>query len=191
MILSLSHCVSGFFLSRHVRGYKMPLESLSVSHFGMKSVYVPFHCSWYWNQHASGSKLPATEVWERGSVLGRRHSRGDRSHLFYRTWHFRQNVVFEGSRGCERVVWYWCSQPLQEDPSWGQQSLISLSSPSVVHVCVLIIDRTCHAPPHSPHPSSLCVCCPTAGINSHDTAIKRLDCFMDAPVLVWLCCMVL
>lgn len=61
-----------FLPLQHARGYKMLIESLGVSDFGEKPVYVPFHCSWYCNQHASGSRQSATEVWEWGSVLGRR-----------------------------------------------------------------------------------------------------------------------
>lgn len=69
--MNLRLCVSGFFL------YSMPEDikcwwSPSVYRaFGEEPVYVPIRCSWYCNQHASGSRQSATEVWERGSVLGR------------------------------------------------------------------------------------------------------------------------
>lgn len=70
-------------------GNKMLIESLGVWHFGVKPVYVPFHCSWYYNQHARGSRHSATEVWQstRGLASGAAARTEYWSHLIYRTWH--------------------------------------------------------------------------------------------------------
>ena len=130
----------------------MLIEPLAVSHFGEKPVYVPFHCSWYCNQHASGGRQPATEVWEREAQRwgGREAAQtGDWSCLIYRTWHSGAEYSDRGSQRCEGVVWYSRSQPTA---GW---SIMDIQvNETYLRVCV-----RCHAHkrPHSPHPLPIVV----------------------------------
>ena len=118
----------------------MLIEPLAVSHFGEKPVYVPFHCSWYCNQHASGGRQPATEVWEREAQRwgGREAAQtGDWSCLIYRTWHSGAEYSDRGSQRCEGVVWYSRSQPTA---GW---SIMDIQvNETYLRVCVCVVMLT-------------------------------------------------
>lgn len=83
----------------------MLIESLSGSHSGVKPVCVPFHRSWYCNQHASGSRQAATEVGESEA-----HCRGSQRRQKSRaTWFSRRECPNGGSQRCDSVFEYSCS----------------------------------------------------------------------------------
>lgn len=86
----------------HARGYKMLIQSLGVWHVGEEPVYVPFHCSWYCNQHASVRRQLATEVWERLRAGEAAHSIDENS-VIYRQRYLLQELVDQRYRN---TMWF-------------------------------------------------------------------------------------